>query len=65
MMLMSFVALYGEHYGWMDSGELYSQLMQQVMAVSIKELWGITIMVCILLFAIMLLFDSPAVAAMR
>lgn len=51
---------------WQQShGELYSQLMQQVMAVSIKELWGITIMVCILLFAIMLLFDSPAVAAMR
>ena len=34
--------------------------MNEVMAISIKELWGITIIVCIFIFMIILLFDTPA-----
>lgn len=45
--------------------QVYAGLTRQVMAVSIKELWGWTIIACIFLFLIFLLFDTPALAAMR
>lgn len=45
--------------------QLYGRLMEQVMAVSIKELWGWTIVASIFLFMLILLFDSPARAALR
>ena len=49
----------------MPFGEAYGELMRQVMAVSIKELWGYTVIVCIFLFLVFLLFDSPALAVIR
>ncbi|MCD8290847.1 MAG: hypothetical protein LUC91_05020 [Prevotella sp.] len=49
----------------MSYESVYGSLMKQVMAVSIKELWGWTAIVCIFLFLFMLFFDSPTMATIR
>ena len=43
----------------------YADVMQQALQVSIKELWGYTVVACIVLYTIILLFDSPATARLR
>lgn len=53
------------HIQHLPATQVYGQLMEQVMAVSIKELWGWTIVAGILLFLLILLSDSPVRAALR